>query len=331
MRSVLELYRQNLFINSLLLLPYTIVIRIYSLIYPETILMYQADGWLNLSFIQSIASYPRLQAIICIILVFLQAVSINYLVNTHKLSIRPHLLGGLFYILLVSLHRDFLPLSPIILGNIFILIALINLMRTYRVTRISGSIFNGGLFIAFASAFFFPYIVFIIPGYIGLLILRSFRMKERMQFLMGAVVFAYLFFAVLFYFKLDKIYFFDYLKANLPSFSMIEPDQGIILSGLLYIIAIVVVVVNYYSLRKKKSIQSQKKIDILYWLMIFSPIAMIFWHNIQVSSIMIVAIPLSVMIGMFIYRIKNKAIAELIHLALVIIIVIQHFKPSLLF
>ncbi len=328
---MLELYRQNLFINSLLLLPYTILIRIHTLIYPQSLSLSSQDGWFNHQLIQTLYTYPRLQAVLCIILVFLQAVSINYIVNTHKLTVRPHLLGGVFYILLVSLHPGFLPLSPIILANVFILIALINLMRTYRVTRISGSIFNGGLFIAAAASLYFPYIIFIIPGYIGLLILRSFRMKERMQFIMGAIVFVYLYFAVLFYFQLDDLYFYDYLSANLPTLDMEEPAYGIIISSLLVVIAIVAVVVNYYSLRKKKSIQSQKKIDILYWLMIFGPIAVLFWHDLEYRSLLILAIPLSVMIGMVMYRIKNKAIAELIHVAVVVFLLVSHFKPELLF
>ena len=328
---MLELYRQNLFINSLLLLPYTILIRINTLIYPQTLIISSQDGWLNHQLIQALYSYPRLQAILCIILVFLQAVSINYIVNTHKLTMRPHLLGGLFYILLVSLHYDFLPLSPIILANVFILIALINLMRTYRVTRISGSIFNGGFFIAAAASIYFPYIIYIFPGYIGLLILRSFRMKERLQFITGAIVFIYLYFAALYYLGLDQLYFFNYFTANLPTLDLLDSYYGIMISSLMVAVAVVAVVVNYYSLRKKKSIQSQKKIDILYWLMIFGPISILFWHNLEYRSLMILVIPLSVMIGMLIYRIKNKAIAELIHITVVIFVLISHFKPDILY
>jgi len=122
---MLGIFRHNLFINSILLLPYTIILRIYSLIYPSAYESSQVDGWINYSVFSFLLEYPRIQAIIAILIIFIQAVCINYIVNKHRLLVRPNLFPGLLYILLTSFHKEFLLLNPIILANFFLLIALI--------------------------------------------------------------------------------------------------------------------------------------------------------------------------------------------------------------
>ena len=139
---MLSLFRQNLFFNSLLLLPYTILIRIHSLIHPESYISSEIEGWLNSSIFSQLQSVPIVQSILAILLIFLQAVSINFILNRHRLSLRPNLFPGAFYVLLVSLSSEHLFLNPVLFANVFFLIAIVNLFKTYRVARVSGAIFN---------------------------------------------------------------------------------------------------------------------------------------------------------------------------------------------
>lgn len=322
---MLSLFRQNLFINSLLLLPYTILVRIHSLIYPQAYQSSELEGWFNCSMFQWLETSPRIEAILAIIVIFLQAVSLNYILNKNRLALRPNLFPGVFYILLVSISREYLSLNPILLGNIFIIIMIINLFKTYRVSQCSGPIFNIGFFIAVASSFYFPYIAYLIPCAIGLLMLRAFRLKERFLYVLGAVSFLYLLFASFYFFDLYPQFYTAYFKANLP---LPEFDPHVIsdyIPIILFAIGILASVLNYYNIRKKKSIQSQKKIDILFWLLIWSPLMLIFWNEITVLSLLILAIPLSILVGMLVYRMKNQILAELLHGGGIAIILAFHF------
>lgn len=322
---MLALFRHNLFINSILLLPYTILVRIHSLIYPQAYISTASDGWFNCSAFSWMVETPRTQAVLAILIIFLQAVSLNYILNKNRLSLRPNLFPGVFYILFVSIAPEYLTLNPILLGNVFVIIVLINLFKAYRVAQCSGPIFNIGFFIAMASAFYFPYLLYLIPCFIGLLMLRSFRMKERFQYFIGALTFMYLLFAMFFYFGLTPDFYLDYMKSNISFPAVVPSGLHIYVPLALFSMSIIAVVYRYYFLRKKKSIQSQKKIDILYWLMICSPLMIIFWNRIDIFSLLVLAIPLSILIGILIYRIKNQLLSEMIHLAILIGVVSFHF------
>jgi len=276
-----------------------------------------------------LAGLPRLQAVIAILIIFLQAVSLNFILNKNRLSLRPNLFPGVFYILFVSISREYLSLNPILFGNIFIIIVLVNLFKTYRIAQCSGAIFNIGFFIAMASSFYFPYIAYLIPCFIGLMMLRSFRLKERVQYLIGAMTFLYLLFAMFFYFDLSVVFYNQYFKSNLPLPEMAASSITIYIPLAIFAISIIIAIINYYSIRKKKSIQSQKKIDILYWVLIFSPFMILFWNDLNVYSLLVVAIPLSIIVGMLIYRIKNQLVVELLHLVGLVGIIAFHFGAFL--
>lgn len=322
---MLSLFRQNLFINSLLLLPYTVFVRIHSLIYPQAYQSSEIEGWFNCSMFEYLETMPRLEAILAILVIFLQAVSLNFILNRNRLSLRPNLFPGVFYILMVSISREYLSLNPILLGNIFIIIMIINLFKTYRISQCNGPIFNIGFFIAVASSFYFPYIAYLIPCAIGLLILRAFRIKERILYVLGAATFLYLFFAVFYFFDLYPHFYSDYFLSNLslPELSTILLSD--IIPIVLFSIGILVSILNYYNLRKKKSIQSQKKIDILFWLMIWSPLLLIMWNSISIVNLLILAIPLSILVGMLVYRMKNQILAELLHTGGIGLLLAFHF------
>ncbi len=321
---MLSLFRQNLFFNSLLLLPYTIIIRIHSLIHPESYLSTEIEGWFNFTLFSWLKNVPLLQSIVAILLIFLQAVTINYIVNRHRLSLRPNLFPGVFYILLVSISKESLYLNPVLFANIFFLLAVVNLFKTYRIAHVSTSIFNSAFFIAIASLFYLPALLYLLPCFIALFMLRSFRVKERLQYILGAVTAIYLAFCAFFFYGLHTS-FQSYFSKNLtlPSVSDIYL-QALIPLGLIAL-ALIVVTVNYYSLRKKKSIQSQRKIDILYWFLLFSPLMLLLWHRIDSFGLLLVSMPLSILIGMILFRMKNQVVAELIHFIALAVIVVTHF------
>jgi len=323
---MLGIFRQNLFINSVLLLPYTFLLRIHSLLYPKVYVSNELDGWINYNVFSFLMDYPRLQATIAIFIIFFQAVCINYIVNKHRLTIRPNLFPGLIYILLTSFHKEFLVLNPILFANLFLLLALINLMKTYRITKCHGAIFNTSFFICLASLLYFPYIGMLVAGFIGLVMLRSFGFQEKMQFMAGMMVLFYLLFVLLYYLGGHNLFFYSYLLGNLPlpSYDNYSID-AIILLGL-FLIMVAITIFHYYSNRKKKSIQAQKKIDVLYWMIIVSPLFVIFWSELGILHMSILTLPLSFLLAMSLYRMSNKFLAELIHLGTVLGIIFFHFQ-----
>ena len=126
--------------------------------------------------------------ITAILLLTAQASGINAIVLEHRLGEEQNLFPGLFYILISSMLPGMMHLSPALMGNTFLIIAMSELFRTYKNPHASGSIFNVGFWTAAASLFVPAYLVFLILGFVGLNSLRGLDLKERLMLLSGAVV-----------------------------------------------------------------------------------------------------------------------------------------------
>jgi len=119
------------------------------------------------------------------ILIFFQAIIINSMMNSNRITKESSLFPGLLFVLLQTLIPDFNYLSPAMMANTFLVMALWNISTSYKKTGKSGEIFNTGIFIGIAMLFDISYFVFLVCGFVGFLIVRSFRFIERIQYLIG--------------------------------------------------------------------------------------------------------------------------------------------------
>ena len=76
------------------------------------------------------------------LLVVLQAIMLNTVVNNYKMGRELTYFTALCYILLASAIPEFLYLSPALMGNTFLIIALAEMFKWYRKFEASASIFN---------------------------------------------------------------------------------------------------------------------------------------------------------------------------------------------
>ena len=128
---MLEFFRRNLFLNSLLLLPYTLLVRIESLMHADQP-SYASElspfiAWFN-DLIPSILT----QNILACLLVFLQAVYINRIVVKHRMGSQITLWPGLVYILLCSIIPQCTYLSAVLIAYSFILAAFSDIFKIYK-------------------------------------------------------------------------------------------------------------------------------------------------------------------------------------------------------
>ena len=267
-----------------------------------------------------------LQAILANIIIFLTANFINRLIIQNRLSKHLTLLPGLFFILITAIIPTGLILSPAILSLFFILLAVINLHRTYKNREFSVHIFNSGLYLGIGFIIY-PSISFLwFFGLIALLNMRSFKITEFLIYCSGC--FTPLFLLSAKYYWNDNFGLINEYFQLSPGFLMIF--NGFDLKSILYLstalMLIIFIILNYNKYTMKSSIQVQKKIDILYWFMLFSFLMMFFGDNIGYSHFFLLAFPLGVFIGLSYEKMKNSLMAELIHVVLIIGILFIHFQ-----
>ena len=324
---MLEFFRKNLFFNSLLLLPYTCIVRIYSLIYPRAYQLNSDEGYVNQLIFTYLNDKPLIQSIIGIALVFFQASYINFIVNKNRIATSPNLFPGVAYVVLASILPSFQVLNPILIALTFLLISIDSLFRCASKFSSSGNIFNVSFFISLASMIYFPCWILIFAGYISLVTIRSFKIKERIQYIIGGVIPFFLFST---YYNWNEVlgkYMSSYLSENATASNLTKGFnnyQIIVVSG--FVCLALFSFFKYNDYRKKKNVASQKKIDILYWFLIFSLPMLFFWKNLELIHFLVLVPSLSVFFGMFFLDLKNRGFAEIIHVVAIVLIWITQFQ-----
>lgn len=138
-------------------------------------------------------------------LVLISALLFNNLFQQYDLIDRKNQLPGLCFVIAFSWSPFLLQYSHLMVGQIFILLALRRIMQVYRQTNVHRELFDVGLFIGLAALFYLPFISFLVGVMFGLFVLRSFNGREWFMPIAGLICIAALFFGVNYLFEWGAI------------------------------------------------------------------------------------------------------------------------------
>lgn len=320
---LIAVFRKNYFSNSLLLLPFTALIRIFSLIYPDNSEMIREGGILYNPVAEILAGHPFLTSVLSIFIVFFTAVNINRLIIRNRIANEITLLPGLFYIILVSLTPEQLTLSPLQIGSFFIVLVMFNIFKTYKKFNCEIYLFNAGLYTGITAMFCNSMILFFLPVFLGFLLIRSFNIREFFQLLSGLVTIFY-FYAFYGIWSGQNLSFDPLYLAHIKKLSAGGTSFYIIASS--FILLSIIILMTYRNFIIKKSIQSQNKINILTWYLLFSFLLIWFFDpQMKFGYSYLIAFGLSYFTSAIFLRLKNKMILEIVYVVIIFSILIYHF------
>ena len=119
--------------------------------------------------------------LVLFIVVFYTGFLINSVVNRSVLFEKSYYLSGLLYIVLVTSFGDIISNLLPLIGNLFLVLSLKNLLQIFRANSCKKQVFNASIFILF-SAFFYSLSLFILPLiWIVLFIIRPFVWREYLM------------------------------------------------------------------------------------------------------------------------------------------------------
>ncbi|MFZ1703513.1 MAG: DUF6427 family protein [Saprospiraceae bacterium] len=320
---MLGLFRSYYAFNHLFLLGYIFIIRHVGLLDRIT---YQGTerSWL-FQHIQFTMPSSWLQNFIAIILLWLHSILINNIVNSNKLSKETGLLSGLFYVLLMSMSSEGLSLHPILLANTFLLLGIHNIMESSKEVDIRHLLFNTGLFLSLAAFIYPPYFVIVVLGLLGFNTVKSFKAIGLIQYIIGIIS------------SFIIILGIQYLIQGVISFQLpvsiidhrvwsnsLTPNTLIFV--LSFVFCLLFMLIQYPGIISKKNIQTRKKIELFYLLILFSIIVkLIFFYN-QSLELTILALPVGLLLGIWAAENKSVVFAEIIHLMLLVCLFILHYN-----
>lgn len=327
---MLSIFRNNQLLYSLFLVFYAGLLHLSTLVMPSTWAPSPA-GVLSMGVYEWLGGYSGWPAeLSALILLVIHAVGINYIVLNHRIGESQNQFSGLFYILLASIVPEMTHLSPTLMANTFLVIGLGQINHIQKGLPVSGVIFNTGFWIALSALFEPAYILFVPLVIAALNIHRGLVFKERLVLLCGA--FMPWFLAGTWFFLNDKVEYFFKLQLT-EGFSWLNQSDvsssSVISTAVLMGIVIVLILIRYSSFQYKKTIQIQKKISILYWMLLIAGVTMLIQPGLDTTHWIAAAIPAGILLGLFFTQLEPRW-AETLHLFLWATVMILHFRQFLL-
>ena len=260
---------------------------------------------------------------------FLGAFTVNYIDLSFRLSKDINMMPGLFYVLVSCTAPQLGVFSPLHAANFFLLLSLHELMDTFKKQSVADRVFNAGFFLAIASFFYPSYLVFVLLIFTGLNVMRGFNLQERLIALSGLIVPYVLMGVTTFWFnhfdlfwKLQFTQAFGWLDLADTPFTV-----TILLVIAVFVILILAVIFQQGSLTGKRVIQSQKRINLLFWALFIAILSVPIQAGVQLQHLMILAPAAGLLSGML-FSSMSRNWAEFLHMvwfALVMVLKYQAF------
>lgn len=296
---MLALFKKNSFFNSMMLLGYAAVLQLI----PAVSQFKSSD----IAVVKGIIT-----PFVHVILLFIQAVFINRMIIENRLHRDIMLFPGVFYILFASIISPFWNLSHILIPNFFIIWALFELFQVYKVSNPAVHIFNASFLVGVASIFCAPTIFYLLLIFVGISNLKKMELVHPLQILVGGFVPWFLWVTYHIWNGTEKM-----LLEDLHFGFTLNRFQGGILSTSIWVVLgllLLFLFISYNEVRKKKHIQAQKKVDILYFSMFTAILVLLFHVPLDQAEILFVVPFIGVFVGLLVSHIKNSTVFEFIHL-----------------
>ncbi len=260
---------------------------------------------------------PFYSAVAAALLVYVQALMVNRLVDEFRLMSERNWLPGMFYVLIASILPEFLFVSAPLVAATFVPVSLRMVFKSYKITQATALVFDAALWMSVSALFYPPALILLLAAYSGIMVMRSFNIREQLVFIIGAVT--PLFLTWIWYFWIDRGNEFRSLQFGeifqLYRFHATFDTIMLLKTGLLVLLLFVFIFgINQYF--QRKLIQTQKAITTLYWVLFTGGLLVLLRADWHWEHFLLPAAAAGIFLAFSFQGIRRKLIAEILHLAL---------------
>lgn len=266
-------FRNDYLLQLVLLAIISILLWLPAFISPPTPITTGFDTPIYKVIYESLSSLKALSTVLAFVLVIIQGLIINSIFSSNQLSPSTTFFPAFIYVLLLSSNYALMTISPLLILNTFIILAIYFLFRSFDKSEGLDEVFCSSLFVSLAFLTFKPSILIILWIWLSLLNYRFYKWRYWIISLLGFLT--PIIFVITYYFIVDKLAakalaFTD--KTNLlPNFFVdVQPIDFVFYAviGFLGIISLM----NLLSSKADNNINYRKKTNIL---VIFASIAIL--------------------------------------------------------
>jgi hypothetical protein len=207
-------------------------------------------------------------------------------------------------------------IHPSVFANIFVLLALLNLLDIYRSEESLSKIFNAGVYTTMAIFFYFNYVFFMLLFFIALVILRSFNWREWVIGILGLVSPVLIYVAICYLTGTESRFFFENLVQLLTWFEIPILSEYFYLLFVTLIMFVILTIFFHLSRGLGGKVKTQKTLGLIYWFLALSLVNFFAKRNYLFFPALASIIPLSILLGDYFYNIKQLKIANTLFIML---------------
>lgn len=305
---MLHLIRNNSPYTVIILLIFTLVVKMQVLAHPQVVALPAHDVLFSsivhvVDFILNGSAFGY--TLLAVIMLFAQALYLNTIVAKQRLFNKTSYIPAYTYLLLTSLHPSFSYFSEALLMNWCLLGGIHLLLRFHQTHQPRKDVFNTGFLLALMALFHFSAIGYFLLLFIALILLRSFNPGEWVVTLLGYLTPAYFWVGILFLFdKTGMLSQWPHIGLFLPK-KVVAPVYTIgLITGLIVLFSLGMYALQ--SLMAKTSVFNRRNwVMVLFCLFISFVVAMA--TDISMQYIWLLLMPaLALIICHALYLEKNK-------------------------
>ncbi len=232
-------------------------------------------------------------------------------------------LPAFIYVLFSAIFPKCQVLNPILPAALFLMLAMIRIMETYRKPGTAFNFFDAGILISIGSLFYINVIWFGLLVIIGIALLRTGNIKEIAISVLGLVTPYLLVIGLYYVLGRDIGIFLSDITNNL-----FEKSTGydfsrltiivLILSGLIFLVSIVFLMMQMNS----KKIKSRKTFFLLLWALFISLASYFSLPSVSIEIIWITGIPASYILANYFVFVRKKILPEILFSGFFLLIIL---------
>ncbi|WDF55086.1 DUF6427 family protein [Mucilaginibacter sp. KACC 22063] len=260
------------------------------------------------------------------LLVFGQALLVNFMVNGYNLMGKPSFMPGALFIVASSMFTPFLVLSPPLICNFLVIWMLFRLFGLYKADNSKTIAYDLGIMVAVGSLIYLPFVYMVLVVWIGLMLFKPFDLRDFIASIFGYIT-VFFFLAVYYYLndKLDR--FFEIwlpLGTKFPVSIHISQYSYSVL-----IVVLVIFILSFFKLRQvfyKSFIHVRKSYQLLGLLFVIGGLAFYVKADFRLSHFLLCAVPASIFMAYYFLYATRRWLYEILFLILISSIIYFQFN-----
>ena len=285
------------------------------------------------SLLPFIMDYPGISVALAFLMLMGQVFLVNHIATSKGFTDRFSALPALLYLLLMSSTPGMTGPHPVLIANIFLLLALNKIFNVYHERQAIMEVLNVGLLLAVAGLFYFPALPLFLLLIFSLFLYFPAGLRTLLAALMGFII-PFFFLGVYYYMfdmlgeKLDTVSIaIQPLEVFRQSLDMYQQAFAVVL-GLLSVFAFLRLLFLYMP---DKPIRVRKRIMVLSLFFLLSVLTYLVTVDYVYVHHGVLIIPLSIALAVFFSDIGKKKLAEVVFTILFLLILGGRFSAYFIF